>query len=655
MIPSLRWCFRRGFATFRPLQTILSPVPPDYEVARSVKPLPIAEIGAAAGLLPDEIEPYGKGLYGKVDSMAVLNRLKDKPLGSYVLVAGVTPTPLGEGKSTTTVGLSQAFGHLDRLAFTCIRQPSMGPTFGIKGGAAGGGYAQVIPMDDFNLHLTGDIHAISIANNLVFAAINARLFHEGRQPDKALFLRLTEYKDASRGFSTSQLKRVAKLKIAKTDPTEFTPEEMKAFARLDMDPDSITVRPCVDVNDRILRDIQIGLGVEETMTSKGEKLTDATRRVGFDITVASELMAILALASSVSDLRQRVGNMVVALSRSGEAITCEDIGVAGAVTIMLKDAIKPTLMQTLEGTPVLVHAGPFANIAHGNSSVIADQVALRLVGADGFVLTEAGFGADIGGEKFLDIKCRASGLTPDVAVLVCTIRSQKMHGGGPPVVSGKPLAREYKEENTELLISGGDNVKRHIEALRKFGIPVIVALNRFETDTAAEIEVMRKKSLEAGAEDLVVSSHFTDGGAGSIDLAKKVIEVTAKKEAKFKYLYELNSSVKDKIHAIVTEIYGGDGVTFSPEADEKIKAYTNLGYDKLPICMAKTPLSFTGDPTIKGAPTGFKVHIRDIKASVGAGFLYPLVGDIRTMPGLPTRPAFYDVDIDAEGNAIGLF
>eukprot|EP00397_Hematodinium_sp_SG-2012_P017052 GEMP01017422.1.p1 GENE.GEMP01017422.1~~GEMP01017422.1.p1 ORF type:complete len:659 (+),score=165.40 GEMP01017422.1:20-1996(+) len=646
----------RGLGTFRALKSVKSPVPPDFEVASSVKPLPIARIGKEAGLLPDEIEPYGKGLFGKLDSTAIMKRLKDKPLGSYVLVAGVTPTPLGEGKSTVSVGLSQALGHLNKRVFTCIRQPSMGPTFGIKGGAAGGGYAQVIPMDDFNLHLTGDIHAISIANNLVFAAINARMFHEGRQSDKPLFLRLTEYKDASRGFSESQKLRLKNLGIAKTDPADFTPEEMRRFARLDIDPATVTVRPCVDVNDRILREVEIGLGEDEIKTPKGvESKTDATRRVGFDITVASELMAIVALATSVSDLRKRVGQMVIGLSRSGEAVTCEDLGVAGAVTILLKEAIKPTIMQTLEGTPVLVHAGPFANIAHGNSSVIADQVALRLVGPDGFVITEAGFGADIGGEKFLDIKCRASGLAPDVAVLVCTVRSQKMHGGGPPVLSGKPLAREYKEEHTELVAAGSDNMKRHIEALKKFGIPVIVALNQFVTDTPAEIEVLRQKSLEAGAEDLVVAAHFTEGGAGAKELAQKVIEVAAKKEAKFKYLYDLDISVKDKIHTIVTEIYGGRGVTYSEEAEEKIKAYTALGYDNLPICMAKTPLSFTGDPSVKGAPTGFTIHIRDIKASVGAGFLYPLVGDIRTMPGLPTRPAFYDVDIDEEGQAIGLF
>jgi len=647
----------RCVGTFRTLQNIKSPVPNDLEVALSVKPHPIRDVAKEIGLKENEIEPHGKGFYGKLDTEAILKRTKNNALGNYVLVAGVTPTPLGEGKSTVSVGLSQAFGHINKNVFTCIRQPSMGPTFGIKGGAAGGGYSQVIPMDDFNLHLTGDIHAITIANNLIFAAINARMFHEGRQKDTALFLRLTELKDGSRGFSESQKKRLLKLGVdPKAKVTDLSEQEASRFAKLDINPDTISVRPCVDVNDRILREISIGLGVDEMKNPKGgDAVTAATRRTGFDISVASELMAIIALTKDLGDLRKRVGEMVIGLSHSGEAITNEDLGVAGAVTILLKEVIKPTIMQTLEGTPVLVHAGPFANIAHGNSSVIADQLALRLVGQDGFVVTEAGFGADIGGEKFMDIKCRASGLMPDVVVLVCTIRSQKMHGGGPAVVSGRPLAKEYKEEHVELVTAGGDNMKRHVEAMKKFGIPVIVCLNKFAGDTDAEIEVLRKKALEAGAEDLVVSNHHAEGGKGATGLATKVAEICAQKKANFRYLYEANITIKEKINKIVTEIYGGKNVTYSEEAERKIEAYTKLNYHQLPICMAKTPLSFTGNPTIKGAPTGFTIHIRDIKASVGAGFLYPLVGEIRTMPGLPTRPAFYDVDIDENGQALGLF
>lgn len=651
---------RRSIATFKALTTLKNPVPSDSDVAFSIPSQPIQNIGKAIGLLPEEIEPQGKGLFGKVDAQAILKRTTGAELGNYILVAGVTPTPLGEGKSTVAVGLSQAFGHINKNVFTCIRQPSMGPTFGIKGGAAGGGYSQVIPMDDFNLHLTGDIHAITIANNLLLAAINARIFHESRQKDGPLFLRLTELKDTSRAFSDSQKKRLIKLGIdPNLNPADLNDADQGRFARLDINPDTITVRPCVDVNDRILREIQVGLGEEEVKNAKGaDAITPATRRTGFDISVASELMAIMALTKDLRDLRKRCGDLVVGLSNNGDAVTAEDLGVAGAVTILLKEAIKPTIMQTLEGTPVMVHAGPFANIAHGNSSVIADQIALRLVGKDGFVVTEAGFGADIGGEKFMNIKCRASGLKPTVAVLVVTIRSQKMHGGGPGVTPGKPLAKEYKEERIDLVEAGGDNMVRHIQAMRKFGVPVVVCLNKFATDTDAEIDALRKKALAAGAEDLVVAKHHAEGGKGAIDLAKKVTEVAAAtraKESEFKYLYDLDSTIKSKIETIVTQIYGGKDVTYSEEAERKIEAYTKLNFHKLPICMAKTPLSLTGNPSVKGAPSGFSIHIRDIKASIGAGFLYPLVGEIKTMPGLPTRPAFYDVDIDNEGNATGLF
>jgi formyltetrahydrofolate synthetase len=625
---------------------LVRPVPSDIDIAQASDIKPIAQIAEEVGILPDELEFYGP--YKAKVKLEILERLKNIPNGKYVDVTAITPTPLGEGKTTTTVGLSQALGaHLGKKVFTAIRQPSQGPTFGIKGGAAGGGYSQVIPMEDFNLHLTGDIHAITAANNLCAAAIDARMFHEGEQDDVKLFNALCPPdKRGQRAFSPSMQRRLKKLGINKSDPNELTPEERSKFSRLDIDPQSITWRRTIDTNDRFLREIEVGLGPEE----KGK-----TRHTGFDITVASEIMAILALTTDLRDMRERLGRMVIGTDRKGGAVTAEDLGVAGALTVLMKDAIKPNLMQTLEGTPALVHAGPFANIAHGQSSIIADRIALKLVGPQGYVITESGFGADIGMEKFFDIKCRYSGLIPQVVVLVATVRALKMHGGGPKVVAGKPLAPEYTDENLELLRKGLPNMVRHIKNALKYGVNVVVAVNSFANDTPAEVEVVRKAALEAGAMDAVVSTHWMDGGAGAIKLAEAVVQA-ADKPSQFKFLYPLELSIKEKLETICREIYGADGIEILPEAQAKIELYTRLGFDKLPLCMAKTHLSFSHDASIKGAPTGFKVPVRDIRASVGAGFLYPLLGEMRTMPGLPTRPVFYDVDLDLDtGKVLGLF
>ncbi len=625
--------------------TLLRPVPSDIDIAQAATLKPIAQVAEEIGILPEELELHGE--YKAKVRLSVRDRLADQPNGKYIDVTAITPTPLGEGKTTTTVGLSQALGaHLGQNVVTCIRQPSQGPTFGIKGGAAGGGYAQIIPMEDFNLHLTGDIHAITASNNLLAAAIDTRMHHESYQKDAGLFKRLCPTaKDGSRKFSPVMLRRLEKLGISKTNPDDLTDEEITQFVRLDIDPDTITWRRVVDINDRYLRGITVGKGPKEKFE----------RETGFDITVASEIMAILALTTSLADMRERLGAMVIGQSRSGAAITADDLGIGGALTVLMKDAITPTLMQTLEGTPALVHAGPFANIAHGNSSIIADQIALKLVGKDGYVLTESGFGADIGMEKFFDIKCRYSGLVPDAVVLVATIRALKMHGGGPKVVAGRPLAREYTEENLELLEAGCVNMVAHIKNAMRFGVPVVVAVNRFTDDTDAEIDMVRKIAIEAGAVDAVMSNHWADGGAGSVELGKAVM-AACEQPSDFKFLYPLDISIKEKIEIIAKTIYGADGVSYSETAEEQIATYTRLGFDGLPICMAKTHLSLSHDPVLKGAPTGFTVPIREIRASVGAGFLYPLVGAMSTMPGLPTRPSFYDVDLDLEtGQVVGLF
>ncbi|XRA99227.1 formate--tetrahydrofolate ligase [Pycnococcus provasolii] len=628
---------------------IVEPVPSDIDVAQAVEPAHITQVATAAGFHPDDVLQHGPHK-AKID-IGALKRFPASNKGNYVVVAGITPTPLGEGKSTTTVGLCQALGaHLNKKVITVVRQPSQGPTFGIKGGAAGGGYAQVIPMEEFNLHMTGDIHAITAANNLVSAALDARMFHEATQKDEALYNRLCPAdKDGNRRFSPVMLRRLKKLGIAKTDPNELTPEERTSFARLDVDPEKVTWRRVLDTNDRFLRKITVG----QNPTEKGME-----RVTGFDIAVASEIMAVLALTTSLADMRERLGRMVVATDRSGNPVTTDDLGVGGALTVMMKDTIHPTLMQTLEGTPVLVHAGPFANIAHGNSSIVADQIALRAVGNDGYVVTEAGFGADIGMEKFCNIKCRYSGIDPDCAVIVATVRALKMHGGGPPVVAGKALDHAYKSENVELASRGTCNLVRHIENARGFGIPVVVALNRFATDTEAELAAVKAAALAAGASDCVVCEHHAKGGAGAADLGNvvaRVCEEARKGPSTFKFTYPVEQSLKEKIEAIATKIYGASGVSYSALAEEKIALFTKQGFGNLPICMAKTQYSFSHDATLKGAPVGFTLPVNDVRCSAGAGFIYPLIGDMPTIPGLPTRPAYYEIDIDMEtGKVLGL-
>ncbi|KAI3438087.1 hypothetical protein D9Q98_000529 [Chlorella vulgaris] len=624
---------------------VVTPTPSDIDIAQAAVPLPIKDIAAGLGLGEDDYDLHGQKM-AKV-KLSVLDKRQGGGNGKYIVVAGCTPTPLGEGKSTTTVGLCQALGaHLNKRVITCIRQPSQGPVFGIKGGAAGGGYSQVIPMEEFNLHMTGDIHAITAATNLLAAAIDVRCFHEATQSNDALFNRLCPAnQDGSRRFAPIMRRRLEKLGIDKTDPNELTPEERAAFVRLDIDPATITWRRVLDTSDRFLRGITIGQGPQEK---------DMTRSTGFDIAVASEIMAILAVTTSLRDMRERLGRIVIGSSRAGQPVTADDIGVGGALTVLMKDAIQPTLMQTLEETPVLVHAGPFANIATGNSSIIADQIALKLAGPDGYVVTEAGFGADIGAEKFCNIKCRYSGLAPDCMVIVCTVRALKMHGGGPPVVAGKPLDHAYKTENVELVRAGCCNLAKHIANARSWGIPVVVAINRFATDTEGELEAVRQAALEAGADDAAVAQHHGLGGEGAVDLARAVMGA-CEKPAAFKFTYPLDISLKEKVESIARNIYGAGAVEFSPEAEASLEVYSRQGFGGLPVCMAKTQYSFSTDPTAKGAPSGFTFRVREVRVAAGAGWIIALCGDMMMIPGLPTRPAFYEIDIDPEtGKILGL-
>ncbi|KAK3935898.1 C-1-tetrahydrofolate synthase, cytoplasmic [Diplogelasinospora grovesii] len=634
---------------------LLDPVPSDIAISRAQVPKHITDIAKEVGIEGCELEPYG-AYKAKVD-LNILKRLDHRNNGRYVVVTGITPTPLGEGKSTTTMGIAQALGaHLGRVTFANVRQPSQGPTFGIKGGAAGGGYSQVIPMDEFNLHLTGDIHAISAANNLLAAAIETRMFHESTQKDGPLYKRLVPAKNGKREFAPVMFRRLKKLGIDKTDPNELTEDEIHRFARLDIDPETITWRRVLDVNDRHLRGIVIG----NAPTEKGH-----SRETGFDISVASECMAILALSTSLADMRERLGRIVVASSRSGDPVTCDDIGAGGALATLMKDAIKPNLMQTLEGTPVFVHAGPFANISIGNSSILADKMALKLAGTEpdedqaakaGFVVTEAGFDFTMGGERFFNIKCRTSGLVPDVVVIVATVRALKVHGGGPPISPGAPLNPVYKEENVEILRKGCANLAKHIANAKSYGVPVVVAINKFSTDTPAEIEVIREESIKAGAEDAIMSNHWAEGGKGAIDLAKGVIAAAEKpKECKLLYSLEGNT-IQERIEKIAREMYGAAEVEFSELAQKKVDTYTRQGFGNLPICIAKTQYSLSHDPDLKGAPTGFTVPIRDVRMAAGAGYLYALAADIQTIPGLPTAPGYLNVDIDPEtGEIDGLF
>ena len=598
---------------------LVTPVPSDIAISRTQRPKPITMVAKEVGIAPHELEPYG-AYKAKVD-LALLQRLGHRRNGRYVLVTGITPTPLGEGKSTTTVGLTQALaGHLDRIAFANVRQPSQGPTFGIKGGAAGGGFSQVIPMDEFNLHLTGDIHAISAANNLLAAAIETRMFHESTQKDGALYKRLVPAKKGKREFQPVMFKRLKKLGIEKTSPDELTQDEIHRFARLDIDPETITWRRVLDVNDRHLRSITVGKAPSEKGTE---------RDTGFDISVASECMAILALSNNLGDMRERLGRMVVATSRNGDPVTCDDIGAGGALTALMKDAIKPNLMQTLEGTPVFVHAGPFANISIGASSVLADKLALKLAGTEadedhnektGFVVTEAGFDFTMGGERFFNIKCRSSGLVPDVVIVVATVRALKVHGGGPEITPGGALHEVYRTENIDILREGCVNLRKHISNAKQYGIPVVVAINKFETDTDAEIAVVREEALAAGAADAIPANHWAEGGKGAVDLAKGVITASAQ-EKHFKLLYSLDGNVQERIERIGKIMYGAEKVEFSELAQKKVDTYEKQGFGNLPICIAKTQYSLSHDPALKGAPTGFTVPIRDVRLAVGAGYL----------------------------------
>uniref|UniRef100_A0A7N5JUQ5 formate--tetrahydrofolate ligase n=1 Tax=Ailuropoda melanoleuca TaxID=9646 RepID=A0A7N5JUQ5_AILME len=608
--------------------------PSDLEISRAQTPKAVEVLAKEIGLLADEIEIYGKSK-AKV-RLSLLERLKDQADGKYVLVAGITPTPLGEGKSTVTVGLVQALtAHLNINSFACLRQPSQGPTFGVKGGAAGGGYAQVIPMEEFNLHLTGDIHAITAANNLLAAAIDTRILHENTQTDKALYNRLVPSVNGVREFSSIQLARLKKLGINKTDPNALTEEEIGKFARLNIDPSTITWQRVLDTNDRFLRKITIG----QAPTEKGY-----SRQAQFDIAVASEIMAVLALTDSLVDMKERLGRMVVASDKNGQPVTAEDLGVTGALTVLMKDAIKPNLMQTLEGTPVFVHAGPFANIAHGNSSVLADKIALKLVGEEGFVVTEAGFGADIGMEKFFNIKCRASGLVPNAVVLVATVRALKMHGGGPGVSLLLPSSK-----HTFLKISL--SLKTSLNEYRCKTTNVFIT----RTDTRAEIDLVCELAKRAGAFDAVPCYHWSIGGKGSVELARAVRDA-ANKGSRFRFLYDVQLPIVEKIRTIAQAVYGARDIELSPEAQSKIDRYTQQGFGNLPICMAKTHLSLSHQPDKKGVPRDFILPISDVRASIGAGFIYPLVGTMSTMPGLPTRPCFYDIDLDTETEQVkGLF
>lgn len=552
----------------------------DVQIAQEATLKPITEIAEQIGIRDEELEQYGHDK-AKI-SLDVLDRLKGEKNGHLVLVTAISPTAAGEGKTTVNVGLSMALNKIGKKAISALREPSLGPCFGIKGGAAGGGYAQVVPMDDINLHFTGDFHAITSAHNLLAAMLDNHL-HQGNA--------------------------------------------------LDIDPKQIVWKRVMDMNDRALRNIVVGLG---------KKADGVTREAGFDITVASEIMAVLCLATSLEDLKQRLSRMVVAYSRSGEPITADDLQATGAMTLLLKDAIKPNLVQTIENTPALVHGGPFANIAHGCNSVMATKIGLNL--AD-YVITEAGFGADLGAEKFYDIKCRLAELNPDAVVVVATIRALKMHGG--------EAKDQLDAENLDALEAGFSNLDQHLDNLAKFGVPAVVAINRFPSDTDAEIQLLKEKCAEKGV-DIVLTDVFAKGGEGAIELAHKVVDICDKHAANFTPLYDDEASIEDKITTIAQEIYHADGVEFTKAAKKQIKALEKNGLDKMPICMAKTQYSFSDDPKLLGAPRGFTISIREVKVSAGAGFIVAITGQIMTMPGLPKVPAANGMDITADGEIIGL-
>lgn len=565
-------------------------MPSDLTIAQNAKLVHIDQIAEQMGLDPEtDLEHYGKHI-AKIN-LDALDKLKPRPDAKYVDVTAITPTPLGEGKSTTTVGIGQAMKHIGKKAVITVRQPSQGPTFGIKGGAAGGGYSQIVPMEHFNLHLTGDIHAIGAAHNLIAAMLDAHIYHGNRR---------------------------------------------------NIDIHNIPWRRVVDLNDRALRNVIIGLG---------RRFDGVPRESGYDITVASEIMAILALTTSLRDMRQRIGKMVVAYDKDRNPVTAEDIRAAGAATVLMKEAIKPNLMQTLENTPALVHAGPFANIAHGNSSIIADRIAMK---SGDYVITESGFGADIGAEKFFNIKSRISGLRPNAVVLVTTVRALKAHTDKYKIIPGKAIDPALSEENVADVEAGAVNMVRHLENLKKFGVNPVVAVNVFPQDTEKEIQAVRDIAIGAGAMGAAVARHWAEGGAGAVELAEMIVSACEAPNS-FRLLYPDEMSIKGKIETIAIEIYRADGVDYAPIVHRKIRQYEAQGLGRLPICMAKTHLSLSDNPKLKGAPEGFRITVTDIRASAGAGFIYPLCGDVRTMPGLGQSPAAMNVDIDDEGKIVGLF
>ncbi|KAH9116271.1 hypothetical protein LEN26_009528 [Aphanomyces euteiches] len=629
-----------------PLRIQDNPTPSDAEIARSQTPKPIQTLATEIGIDPTtELKLYGRHK-AKV-SLSVLSRLADASPGKYVVVGGVTPTALGEGKTTCTMGLVQALsGHLGVNSFACVRQPSQGPIFGLKGGAAGGGYAQAIPMDEFNMHLTGDIHAVTAATNLLAAAIDARMFHEGNLSDATLFRRLVSSPDKNSSFTPAMRRRLVKLGLPHdVDPSALSPADQRRFARLDVDPETILIKRVVDTNDRFLRQITVGQGVKE----KGK-----TRATGFDISVASELMAILALANDLADLKTRLRRMVVATSVDSTPLTADDFGVAGALAALMKDTVEPTLMQTLEGTPVFVHAGPFANIAHGNSSIIADRMALKLVGKDGIVVTEAGFGVDMGVEKFCHVKCRASGLRPDCIVLVATIRALKYHGGAPPPVGSKALPVEYTTERLDLVAKGCANLVKQIQNAKLFGVPVVVALSPFPHDTPAELQLAQAQARAAGAQDAIIAKYHAQGGQGTVELAEAV-QRACHSRSKFQTLYDSDASIESKVETIAKALYNASGVAFTAKAKEQVEKLEAQGFGDLAICVAKTQYSLSHDPLQRGVPAPFSLPIESVRLNTGAGFLTVFAGDISTMPGLPTRPSFFDIDVDDDGDITGLF
>jgi formate--tetrahydrofolate ligase len=561
--------------------------PSDLEIARRAQLKPVDDIASQMGLGLHLLEPYGEQVMKiKLDA---IEELADRPTAKYVVVSAITPTPLGEGKTTTTVGLGQGFRHIGKRATIAIRQPSMGPTFGIKGGAAGGGYSQVVPMEVLNLHLTGDMHAVTAAHNMLAAMIDNHLFQGNA---------------------------------------------------LGIDMHNITWRRVLDVNDRALRNIVIGLG------GRGDGVP---RQTGFDITAASEVMATLALTRSLADLRARLARIVIGYKRDGTPVTAEQLDAAGAMAVILRDAVKPNLLQTLENTPVLVHAGPFGNIATGNSSVIADLIGIH---AGDFLVTEAGFGADMGAERFFNIKCRTSGLRPDAAVVVATVRALKAHSGKHKIVAGKPLPGELLAENPDDVAAGAANLRKQIENIRLHGVPPVVAINAFPTDHPSEHQMIRDIAAEQGARS-ALCTHFADGGRGAIELAEAVAEA-ADEPSNFTVLYPDSASLREKIATVATKVYGADGVEYSAQASAQLDTYERAGFGNLPVCIAKTHLSISSDPTLKGAPTGWTLPVREVRASVGAGFVYPICGEMRTMPGLSKTPAAARIDLDENGEVVGL-